>query len=86
MTKRKYAIMTIAAILPLVALVPFLQLQTVNAQTDNSGNTDNSGQQQGSGDNSGHSSLGCRLLAFGAGTILSGGNVGVGAAATSVCP
>jgi hypothetical protein len=86
MTKRKYAIMTIAAILPLVALVPFLQLQTVNAQTDNSGNTDNSGQQQGSGDNSGHSSLGCRLLAFGAGTILSGGNVGVGAEATSVCP
>jgi hypothetical protein len=85
MTKRKYAIMTIAAILPLVALVPFLQSQTVTAQTDNSDNTDNSGQ-QGSGDNSGHSSLGCRLLAFGAGTILSGGNVGVGAAATSVCP
>jgi hypothetical protein len=43
MTKRKYAIKTIAAILPLVALVPFLQLQTVTAQTDNSGNTDNSG-------------------------------------------
>lgn len=37
MTKTKYAIVTIATILPLIALVSFLQLQTVNAQTDNSG-------------------------------------------------
>jgi hypothetical protein len=43
MTKTKYAIMTIATILPLIALVPFLQLQTVNAQTNNSGSGDNSG-------------------------------------------
>jgi hypothetical protein len=50
MTKTKYAIMTIATILPLIALVPSLQSQTVIAQTDNSGSGDNSGSAPSFGD------------------------------------
>ena len=66
-----------------------IKYTTLNLDSDNSdtGNTDNSGQQSSGGDNSGwHSYIGCRIMAFGAGTILSGGDVGVGAADTSNCP